>query len=214
MVSGDAACRVLGGFAVTSGVWWWAKTRRLWVLGVALAAFTVLVAATQHGAAVPVLSLLAAVSVPVQLLLFAPVPVVAVLGWCLDNRLPEAEAVAVRPVRWTDTALAAATGVLAVVLTLALAAVSGSSTAVAAGRDTCFLIGLMLCLRPVLGQGAVMTAPVWLAIVVFFGFTPDRAVYPWTIVAHPATSVPSLAVTVLVLATGLTVLARFPRRSA
>ncbi|MFH8594057.1 hypothetical protein [Streptomyces rimosus] len=195
------------------GVWWWARARRLWVLGLALVAFAALVATTQQSAAVPLLSLLSAVSVPVQLLLFAPVPVVAALGWCLDNRLPEAETIAVRPVRLTDTALAAATGFLAVAVTLALAMASNSSAAVAVGRDTCFLVGLMLCLRPVLGQGAVMTGPTWLAIVVFFGFAPDRALYRWTIVGHPVTSAPSLAVTTLTLAAGLTVLARSTRRS-
>ncbi|WP_158813141.1 hypothetical protein [Streptomyces rimosus] len=195
------------------GVWWWARARRLWVLGMALAAFAALVAATQQGVAVPLLSLLSAVSVPVQLLLFAPVPVVAALGWCLDNRLPEAEAIAVRSVRLTDTALAAATGVVAVAVAAVLAAAADSAAAVAAGRDTCFLVGLMLCLRPVLGQGAVMTGPAWLAVVVFFGFAPDSALYRWTIVGHPATSVPSLAVTTLTLAAGLAVLARSTRRS-
>ncbi|MFH8346731.1 hypothetical protein [Streptomyces sp. NPDC018045] len=195
------------------GVWWWVRARRLWALAMALAVFTTMAAATQQGAAVPILSLLSSVSVPVQLLLFAPVPVVSALGWCLDNRLPEAETVAVRPVRLTDTALAATTGVLAVAVTLALAAVSDSARAVAAGRDTCFLVGLMLCLRPVLGQGAVMTGPAWLAIVVFFGFAPDGALYRWTIVGHPASSAFSLAFTTLTLTAGLAVLARSTRRT-
>ncbi|MER5258251.1 MULTISPECIES: hypothetical protein [unclassified Streptomyces] len=82
------------------------------------------------------------------------------------------------------------------------------------GRDAAFLSGLVLCLRPSAGQAAVMAAPAWLALVVFFGFSPSREPYAWTVVGHPVDSSSSLVAGALAVAVGLAVLIRTSRNAA
>ncbi|MCX4666070.1 hypothetical protein OG453_05245 [Streptomyces sp. NBC_01381] len=204
------------GVALDTGALWWLKARRAGVLCAALVAFALLVLAFQGGAAVPVLSLPASASVSVPLMLFTPVPVVAALAWCLDSRLTEAEDVAVRPVWAHDSALVLAAMATAAGTGLAVSQLAGSGAAGASGtgRDAAFLAGLVLCLRPLAGQAAVMAAPSWLALVVFFGFSPSRDPYPWTVVGQPAGSPSSLVAAALAIAVGLAVLIRTSRNAA
>ncbi|WP_149563107.1 hypothetical protein [Streptomyces cacaoi] len=196
-----------------TGIIWWGKARRLWALVPALAAFTALVTLSHAGASVPLLSFPAAGTVPVPLLLFTPVPVVATLVWCLDNRLPEAEASAVRSTAVADTALAVAVCAVASGVGTAVALLSGSTAAVATGRDTAFLAGIVLCLRPPAGQAAVLAAPAWLVVVVFFGLPSAGPPPVWTVVGHSAAAPLPLTATLLAFVAGLSVLARSSRTS-
>ncbi|GGO94523.1 hypothetical protein [Wenjunlia tyrosinilytica] len=85
-----------------------------------------------------------------------------------------------------DAALTAATAVAAIVLGCVTGALVGSAQAVAAGRNTAFLIGMMLCARTAVGQAAVMVPVAWLVVVLLFGFRIGRDPYPWTILPEPA----------------------------
>ncbi|HTF07537.1 MAG TPA: hypothetical protein VK659_05115 [Asanoa sp.] len=191
---------------------WWVRARRAHaVLPAALLLFTVLLVVVQNGTAA--LPSAFTGTQQVALLMFVPVPVLSALMLCLESRLAAQEATGIRPVRSLDAALAVATVAACAALALAVGALIGSIGLTGAGavaRNTAFLTGLMLAVRAVAGQTAIMAPVGWLLAVMFVGFRAGNDPYPWTVLPEP-TSAPHAALgAALMLAAGLAALLLTP----
>ncbi|MGW3747101.1 hypothetical protein ACWD62_43075 [Streptomyces sp. NPDC005146] len=163
---------------------WWLKARRAHqVLPCALAAYLFLAAAIQDTTAL-LPSFTTGID-PVPLMLFVPMPLVAGLMLCLESRLPSAEVTATRQVIALDTTLILGVVAAANLVSLAAFAALGSTEAATTGRNTAFLVGMMLTVRAVVGQPAVMAPVLWLVTVLLFGFKPGNDPYPWTVLPEP-----------------------------
>ncbi|MER5973919.1 hypothetical protein ABT112_30115 [Streptomyces sp. NPDC002055] len=189
---------------------WWFKARRgHTVLPLALAGFLVFAIAARNTSVV--LPSLLNGSGQVVLMTFTPVPVAAGLMASLSSRLDAAEVSGVRPVALLDAALAAGVTAVAVLITCAAGAVLGQSDIVAAGRNTTFLVGLMLCVRPFAGPPAVMAPVGWLMLAVLIGVRPGGDPYPWTVVREPLDATHAAVIAVVVFSMGI-VATYFPTR--
>lgn len=181
-------------------MWWFKARRAATVLACALLAFFVLLCVVQN-ALVPLPSISG--NSQVALSLFVPIPVVAALMLCLESRLTAAEISGVRAVSVLDAALVLATMTAAVSIGLAVDAVLDANPAAAAGRNTIFLTGLMLCGRAVAGERAVMFPVVWLLLVVLVGFRSTGDPRPWTVVPEPVGAVHAVIGSALVFCAGM-----------
>ncbi|WP_381794994.1 hypothetical protein [Streptomyces niveus] len=169
----------------------WARCRRATTTLPAGCAAAFALALLVGGNAVPLPALTLGGSASVQLSQFIPVLVAAVLAFCLDTRLPAAEASGIRKVRRLDVAL-----VLGVIVFLAgagaLAAHSLDEPFThplwTLGRNTACATGLLLLVRPWLRQAAVMVPVAMVFGVVLFGFRRPTDPYPWGFVLEPVTS--------------------------
>ncbi|WP_146057183.1 MULTISPECIES: hypothetical protein [unclassified Streptomyces] len=150
--------------------------------------------------------------VEVVAVLFVPVPVVVALLACLDSRTDAAEVAGVRAVGALDAALAVAVTAVTGGFGFLLGALLGSTAPMTLGRDTAFLVGLMLCVRAVAGSAAAMAPVAWILIVIFFGFRQTRDPYPWTIIAEPIGAPHAAAGAALMSLAGLTALLCTARR--
>ncbi|MDT0306063.1 hypothetical protein RM780_03680 [Streptomyces sp. DSM 44917] len=193
---------------------WWLKARRALVaLPLGLTVLALLALVIQDGsAALPSLTISGSGSTgQTRVMLFAPIPLVASVALCLDARLPPAEASGVRPVRAMDALLVASVTLAAVALCLGLGAALDSAAVAAAGRNSAFLTGLLLCVRPFAGQPAVMVPVAWVLAVVLIGFRSAGDPYAWAILPEPPGAPHAALGTALVLITGLAALLRGPR---
>lgn len=189
---------------------WWAKARRAHsVLPAALALFIVLLAVVGDGTVV--LPSLMGGSGHVMLMLFIPVPLVAGLQWCLESRLAAPELSGVRPVHLFDAGLCLALVAATLALSVVVGAFVGSWEPVTAGRNTLFLIGVMLVARPLLGTPAVLAPVAWLMAVALVGFRPGNDPYPWTVLPEPLSAPHAAAGAVLTFTLGLAVQIRSSR---
>ncbi|MFE2536299.1 hypothetical protein [Streptomyces sp. NPDC059371] len=148
--------------------------------------FLLLITVIQEGSAV--LPSLTAGLDPVPLMLFVPLPLVISLILSLESRLAAPETSGVRPVALLDAALSLAVIACALTISWMADAAFTSPHAAAAGRNTAFLIGLMLIARSAVGQPSVMVPVVWLVVVLLFGFETGHRARPWTIVPEPVSS--------------------------
>ncbi|UCM88310.1 hypothetical protein [Streptomyces marincola] len=190
---------------------WWCKVRRAHVLlplGLLSLALLALVL-RDSTAALPSFSMSG--SNEAKIMLFAPIPLVSTIALCLDSRLPAAEVAGIRPVRGLDTALTGLVLAVAVMVCLLLGVWLDSGTVVAAGRNTVFLTGLLLLLRPVVGEAAVIGPVTWLMAVVLLGFRESDDPYPWTVLPEPVDAPHAALATALALLAGSTLLLRGPR---
>ncbi|MFG2479124.1 hypothetical protein [Streptomyces fagopyri] len=90
----------------------------------------------------------------------------------------------------------------------------GDGVVITVGRNTLFLIGLMLCSRALFGQPGSLLPVAWILAVCLCGFRPGNDPYPWTILPEPV-SAPHAAVGALLMFTaGLITQIRYPRNSA
>ncbi|MGP3951371.1 hypothetical protein [Streptomyces sp. 7N604] len=140
---------------------------------------------------------------PTVLAFFTPVIVVGTLAEVLDNRLISAEESGTRPVRWMDTALIAAAMGAATAVSVMGGWATGSEAVLAAGRNTCFLVGMMLCARFFVRRSGIILPLAWIFAVVFFGRRTGTTYYEWALTAQPHGSVLAAASAAAALALGL-----------
>jgi hypothetical protein len=181
----------------------WFKARRAHtVLPAALTLFTVLLAVLRdHAAQLP--ALIPSFSGTVVTALLVPIPVCAGLILCLDTRLDAAEDSGVRPVLLLDGALILATLLAAAVLATLVGSLADSRAAYEAGRNTAFLCGLALCLRPLLGVRAVFAPVVWIMAIAEAGYHYGHPL-AWTVVARPLSDPYAATGTAVIALGGLT----------
>ncbi|MDJ1135686.1 hypothetical protein [Streptomyces iconiensis] len=91
----------------------------------------------------------------------------------------------------------------AVLAGLVIGSLLDSPSALAVGRNTCFLVGLMLCARPLMGAPAVMAPVVWLLAVMLFGFGQGHP-YFWSVLPRANGDPIALTAAAVALAGGLT----------
>jgi hypothetical protein len=101
-----------------------------------------------------------------------------------------------------DTGLILCVALTATAIGAVFAQLLGSPAAHAVGRNAVFLIGLMLILRPIMGQAAVLAPAAWVVAVTLLGRTPAHTPRPWSVLPYPGDDPVMLAVAWLVLAVG------------
>lgn len=72
-----------------------------------------------------------------------------------------------------------------------------------AGRNTLFLVGLMLVARAVREQAATAVPVGWVLAVMFIGYRDFHRPWPWAVTLHPADFLPTSGFCLLVFAAGL-----------
>jgi hypothetical protein len=180
---------------------WWFKARRAHtVLPAAVACFLVFGALVQD-VSVVLPSVIG--KSQIALSLFVPIPLVCGLMVCLESRLPAAEASGTRAIALMDAALTTVCLGIALGAGIVGSVVLDMPLAVTTGRNACFLAGLMLCGRAVIGQTAVMLPVAWLVLVVFVGFRGPNDPYPWALVPEPSDAVPAAIGAAFVVVLGI-----------
>ncbi|MFF5333667.1 hypothetical protein [Streptomyces sp. NPDC013181] len=162
-------------YAITVRQWWTVPAALLLINVICLA-----VGASE----IPVPSLSGGMG-SAQLAFFTPVLVIVALMYCLDRRLPDAEAVAVISVRRLDKC--------AVILATLLAHAAGAMVGMDFARNTMLVLALALLTRRVANEAAAAGASLLLLIAnVLLGRSLDpagHAAYTWWAVAlYPAGS--------------------------
>ncbi|WP_432744733.1 hypothetical protein H7827_11635 [Streptomyces sp. JH002] len=181
---------------------WWFKARRIHLyVPAGLAVFTLLVW-TFRELLVGMPSFTGGTEV--LLMLFAPLPVCVALMLTLASRLPEAELSALRNVVVRDVLLVSATVMVALVIGFTSGLILDSPAAAAVGRNSALLTGLMLLVFPLIGARALMVPIAYVLLVVMEGYDAARQPRPWAILPESGDHIPAFAVTVVVLAVGMT----------
>lgn len=181
---------------------WWVKTRRAHTaLPASLMAFLIMAVAIQD-------SLAALPSVtnnvdPVPLMLFVPLPLVIGLMYCLDSRLDGPEISSFRRVRLLDVGMVLVTVAIVEAISLILGHLLHSVQMATTGRNTAFLVGMMLFVRALVGQPAVLAPVVWVVIVLLFGFQIGNEPYAWTILPQASNSLNAGTISIAVLVIGI-----------
>ncbi|MFB7495270.1 hypothetical protein ACFC09_11285 [Streptomyces sp. NPDC056161] len=139
----------------------------------------------------------------VALSLFAPIPLVAGLAFCLESRIAAAEISAVRVVARMDIGLILITAVSSVAIGALVHQITRSSQADITGRNFVFMTGLMLCGRVFFGERAVLVPVMWTLSVVMAGFRPTGDAYPWTIIPETAGTLFAAFAAFLIFAIGI-----------
>ncbi|GGZ15506.1 hypothetical protein [Streptomyces poonensis] len=162
----------------------WLTTRRIPVLAAALVAYATLTAAAGD-TLVDLPSLGSDTARP--LVLFAPLLTCIGLAFSLSSRLPAAEASGSRPVPRFDQALILITAFAAVAVAYAVTVLLDTPTANTAGRNTAFLVGLMLCARRIAGhQAAAITPVAWVITMMLIGNSGGNGqAQPWSVILMP-----------------------------
>ncbi len=139
--------------------------------------------------ALPLPNLLGGARLEVPLALLLPLWIAIVLASGLANGDPLQETVCSRPLRWLDIAYCFTIASLALAACWLVQRVSGTSLALAAGRNVFGYVGLMLLGRALLGAPAAAVVPLAVAIVTnLFGRQPDLQVRPWAWAIAPSES--------------------------
>lgn len=192
---------------------WWLKARRVPTQLLALYGVFIVMVLLLQDVVADLPSFITAGGNPVVATLIAPVPLYAGLMVSLESRLPAAEDTGVRPVLALDVALVLLVVAGAGLAGLVIGSALDSPSALAVGRNTSFLVGLMLCTRPLFGPAAVMTPVVWLLAVMLFGFERGHP-YFWSVLPRPNGDPIALSAAALALALGITCQLAFRRRAA
>ncbi|MFG2426938.1 hypothetical protein [Streptomyces sp. NPDC048590] len=181
---------------------WWLRTRQVPILVAALTAYAALAAAAGD-TLVSLPSLGSETARP--LVLFAPLLICMGLGHALSSRLPAAESSGSRPVPRLDQALVLVTVVTAIVVAQIVSVLLNAQVANTAGRNTAFLIGLMLCARRLAGYQPAVIAPVaWVITMLLVGNAGGNGrTQPWTIVLMPPDHLPAAIAATAMLALGV-----------
>ena len=180
----------------------WLSTRRIGVLAAALAAYAALTAAAGD-TLVDLPSLGSGAARP--LVVFAPLLACMGLALSLSSRLPAAEASGSRPVPRFDQALVLATVLTTVAVAHAVTVLLDAQTANTAGRNTAFLVGLMLCGRRIAGhQAAAITPVAWVITMMLIGNSGGNGqAHPWTVILMPPDHIPAALTATVMLALGM-----------
>ncbi|MEU3192671.1 hypothetical protein ABZ686_18990 [Streptomyces sp. NPDC006992] len=184
---------------------WWIKARRAHTVLLGQFLLFCLLALLWRDTVLDLPSFLAG-ALPAPIVALLPVLLCAGLALCLDSRLSAAEATAVRPVARLDTALVVVTVLAACATGLVAWSLGGTSAGLNLGRDTAFLVGLMLLVRSVAGSRAVLAPVAWGFFVLFLGRGPGGHVYFWTVLLRPGSDPIADAAAGLAFAAGLTAL--------
>ncbi|MFE3516084.1 hypothetical protein [Streptomyces sp. NPDC059166] len=179
----------------------WLKTRRVPVLAATLVAYAALTAAAGDSL-VDLPSLGSETARP--LVLFAPLLACMGLTLSLSSRLPSAEASGSRPVARYDQALVLATVLAAIAVAYAVTVLADAPLANTAGRNTAFLVGLMLCVRRVAGHEVAALAPVaWVITMMLVGDAGGGGrPHPWSVVLLSPDHLPAALTAAVALALG------------
>jgi hypothetical protein len=139
----------------------------------------------------------------VLLMLFAPLPVCVALMMCLESGLRHAEQTGIRPVPLMDNGLILCMALAATATGAGFGRLLSSPAADAVGRNTVFLVGVMLIMRPLMGSAAVLAPAGWVIAVTLLGYTPAHSPRPWSVLPYPGHDPLVLAVAWLALAVGM-----------
>ncbi|QHF95273.1 hypothetical protein DEH18_16980 [Streptomyces sp. NHF165] len=193
---------------------WWLKARRVPALLLPSYLVFLLLVLTFQDLVADVPAVLTGSENPVVAMLLAPVPLYAALLVCLETKLSAAEDTATRNVRMLDAVLALGTVAVAACTGLLIGTLADSPTAVTVGRNTAFLVGLMLCARPLAGAAAVMVPAAWQLAVMLFGFQQGHP-SSWSVLPRAAGDPLALAASLaaLIAGVGLHLVTRPPHSS-
>lgn len=182
---------------------WWLKTRRVHpYLSCGMLAFTAITLLVQDSTVLlPTITL--SVGAPTVLAFFTPVIVVGALAQVLDNRFVSAEESGTRPVRWMDAALIAAAVGATMTVSVVGGWATGSEAVLTAGRNTCFLVGLMLSARSFVRRSGIILPLAWILAVVFFGRKTGTTYHEWAVTALPFDNVLAAVCAAAALVLGL-----------
>ncbi|GAA2245126.1 hypothetical protein GCM10010232_35190 [Streptomyces amakusaensis] len=182
---------------------WWLKARRIHpTLTYGVGAFVLLTVLLQDMSLVlPALSLSGGNMTALSL--FTPVIVVGAIAQTLENRLPEAEESGIRSIRSLDSALILSTLGTVTVATLIGGWTTDSENAMQAGRDVCFLTGLMLVARFFIGRSGVILPLAWIFAVVLAGRETGTKYHDWAVTALPIDTLHAAVAAVASLGLGI-----------
>ncbi|MFB9605641.1 hypothetical protein ACFFTQ_21955 [Streptomyces roseofulvus] len=193
-------------------IWWWKGRRITEVVLPGVLAFSLLTVLA-HGESVRLPGLLTPGGGLLFLMHLTPLIVTGTLAHSLDQRLPEAEGLSVRPVPLCDMALAFFATVASASAAAAVGAVADSSTAFEAARNTLFLSGLMLLGAAVHPRAMSLVPVAWVFIAAFAGYRDLRRPWPWAVTLHPAGYLPTAFFCLVVFLGGLAALHRTRRHA-
>ncbi|MEU8708561.1 hypothetical protein [Streptomyces sp. NPDC048565] len=134
-----------------------------------------------QGQTVSLPSILSGTSSRFLLALIAPIPLCATLVESLESRVSSQEETGLRNIPFLDAGLSLASAGVAVVSALGVSMILDTSSAITAGRNTAFLVGLTLLARSIIGRTATMIPVVWIFCVVFFGYKNPQQPYFWAV---------------------------------
>ncbi|MFB6873952.1 hypothetical protein [Streptomyces sp. NPDC056323] len=157
-------------------------------------------------------SILSGTSNSFLLTLIAPIPICATLVESLESRVSSQEETGLRNVPLLDAGLSLASAGVAVVSALGVSVTLDTSSAITAGRNAAFLIGLTLLARSVIGRTATMIPVVWIFCVVFFGYKNPQQPYFWTVLPENFNNPYAAAAAFISLSAGLAAQILWPPR--
>ncbi|MFW6718748.1 hypothetical protein ACHZ98_00930 [Streptomyces sp. MAR4 CNY-716] len=138
----------------------------------------------------------------VPLLFIAPIPVCVALAAALDSRMESAESSGVRPIVALDLGLITLTVALAASIGIFVHSLDHSATALAAGRNTAFLVGLMLIARVFTGEAAAMVPAAWVLLAAVIGYGDGHRPRVWAVIARDGQDLPAFAISVITFCVG------------
>ncbi|MBB1244658.1 hypothetical protein GL263_13940 [Streptomyces durbertensis] len=191
---------------------WWFFARQAHVLLPATLLLTLAVVLTARDRAIPVPTFGLSGMMEVVFLLFAPLPVAAALLTCLESRQAAAEVTGIRPVARYDVLLSLSTVLAVTAIGLLVGVLTDATEVLALGRNTAFLVGLMLCVYPFVGNRAAAAPLLWVLAVLYLGFRPSKDPYPWTVIPEPLSAPHAAVSAALALLAGLAAQTRTSRR--
>jgi len=139
----------------------------------------------------------------VPLLFIAPIPICVALAATLDSRMESAESSGVRPIVIFDLGLIAITVALAVLIGIFFHSFDSSNTALAAGRNTAFLVGLMLVARVFTREAAAMVPAAWVLLVAVIGYGDGHRPRVWAVIARDGQDLPAFAISAIAFCIGI-----------
>lgn len=181
----------------------WARARRIWLLPVALCAWTLLLVLVRDDVA-KVPQIAARGTFSVKLMNFVPLILCIPTMYCMSRRLIATETTAARAVAVVDRLALLLLGVSAAGLGFTLGEFLDMPTAVAGGRNTVMVLGLALLVNIWYGPfagGAAATMFVMFSIVT--GLAGDQRPYPWAVLLMESTSVVAAVVAAVSFTAGL-----------
>lgn len=138
----------------------------------------------------------------VPLLFIAPIPVCVALAATLDSRMESAESSGVRPTVALDLGLITLTVASAASIGIFVHSLDHSATALAAGRNTAFLVGLMLAARVFTREAASMVPAAWVLLVAVIGYGDGHRPRVWAVIARDGQDLPAFAISVITFGVG------------
>ncbi|MFJ8896939.1 hypothetical protein ACIRCZ_20330 [Leifsonia sp. NPDC102414] len=121
----------------------------------------------------------------------------------LDSRVLAPEISSMRLVGLMDVGLVLIAALLSISVGAAVSILFDAPEVAAIGRNTSFLVGLMLCARAMVGAPAVMAPTAWVLAVLFIGFRSPYNPYYWTVLPESVAAIHASIIAVLVFIAGI-----------